>query len=355
MRLRFPKVTIMRLFVWILTVPTVVVFLMVASTHYENRDFKVTQEVFFLVERDGKPLGEMVFGLFGETAPRTVKNFVAFATKGYKGKKYQGSKFHRVIKKFMIQGGDVVNGDGTGSISIYGDTFPDESTEIKHSRSGMLSMANRGPNTNGCQFFITTIATPWLDGHHVVFGKMVQGEEVMREIENTATDWNDRPLKDITIYKAGRRPFVEAYYISDDPYNLRDWMKAMSMPLGLSILMTYGVNKFLKKFDAAVGDDVDEEDKKKKPKKVEEKPKKKLKVDEYEDDSEEEIETEEEMAVVDTETETEEEELEGKKEEGKKKEEKKEGDKKEVKEKEKKEEGLRKRALKGEKAGEKKK
>ncbi|KAK8402440.1 hypothetical protein O3P69_000687 [Scylla paramamosain] len=160
----------------------------------------------------------MVFGLFGEAAPRTVRNFVTFATKGYKGKKYEGSKFHRVIKKFMIQGGDVVSGDGQGSISIYGETFADETLDIKHSRPGMLSMANRGPNTNGCQFFITTVATSWLDGHHVAFGKLVKGEEVLREIESVATDWQDRPLKDIVIYKSGRRPFVEAYYISDDPY-----------------------------------------------------------------------------------------------------------------------------------------
>lgn len=341
----------MRLFVWIVSVPCVVMFLMVASSHSDSRDFKVTQEVFFLVERDGKPLGELVFGLFGETAPRTVKNFVTFATKGYKGMKYEGTRFHRVIKHFMIQGGDVVSGDGQGSISIYGKTFPDETVEIKHTKHGMLSMANRGPDTNGCQFFITTIATPWLDTHHVAFGKLVEGEEVMREIESSATDHDDRPLKDIIIYKSGRRPLAAPYYISDDPYNLRDWMKAMAVPVGLAVSLILLLNHCLKKFDAALGDDQDDEADKKKTKKELEKAKKKKEEEkrrlvEEEEDEEEEVETEEEVQEVED-TEEEEEVEEGE-------EEKKEKDKKEQKkEKEKKDTGLRKRAGKGEKSGEK--
>ncbi|XP_045133307.1 peptidyl-prolyl cis-trans isomerase 6-like [Portunus trituberculatus] len=304
MRFRFPEITITRLFIWIVTVPTIYVFLMVAYMHSDSRDFKVTQEVYFLVERDGKPLGEMVFGLFGEAAPRTVRNFVTFATKGYKGKKYQGSKFHRVVKKFMIQGGDVVSGDGKGSLSIYGETFADEKMEINHSTQGMLSMANKGPNTNGCQFFITTIATPWLDGHHVVFGKLVKGEEVMREIENTATDWQDRPLKDIVISKSGRRPFVEAYYISNNPYNLRDWMKTMTLPIGSVVVLIIVYHKCIKIFDAASGDD---DDKTKKAKKETEKAKKTAEK-KRKSRKEEGNETEEETMAIETEGEEEQEE-----------------------------------------------
>lgn len=115
---------------------------------------------------------------------------------------FQGTRFHRVIKSFMVQGGDTSAGDGTGGESIYGLKFEDENFELKHERKGMLSMANSGPNTNGSQFFITTTRTSHLDGKHVVFGKVVKGMGVVRSIEHVTID-GDRPTADVIIVDCG--------------------------------------------------------------------------------------------------------------------------------------------------------
>lgn len=196
---------------------TIVALVAAASTAIEAETLKVTDKVYFDIMIDNNPVGRIVIGLFGDIAPRTVKNFITLATTGVSGKKYAGTKFHRVIKKFMIQGGDVENGDGTGSTSIYGKYFNDENFKVKHSGPLFVSMANAGKDTNGCQFFITTTATPWLDDHHTIFGKVVSGEAVVFKIEQTKTDSDDIPIVPVVIYESGYLP-TEPYTISDNSY-----------------------------------------------------------------------------------------------------------------------------------------
>merc|ERR1711935_182591 len=157
--------------------------------------------VYFDIDVDGSPLGRVEFELYNDIVPRTAENFRALCT-GEKGFGYAGSKFHRVITSFMLQGGDFTRGDGTGGKSIYGNKFNDENFKAKHDKVGLLSMANSEKNTNGSQFFITVVLTPWLDGKHVVFGEVTKGYDFVKQVEALGSG-SGKTSKKVTIRQSG--------------------------------------------------------------------------------------------------------------------------------------------------------
>ncbi|XP_071952515.1 peptidyl-prolyl cis-trans isomerase B-like [Antedon mediterranea] len=181
-----------------------------------TNDLLVTKKVFFDIEIDDEPAGRFVIALFGETCPVTVQNFAALARGGWRKDKnmsYNNTIVHRVVPDFVIQMGDISNGDGTGGRSIYGEYFADENFNLRHWGPGWVSMANAGTDTNNSQFFILLNSAKWLDGKHVVFGKVIEGMDVVDQIVDEDTNDYAFPDRIIRVSDCGVIPVKEPYHL----------------------------------------------------------------------------------------------------------------------------------------------
>ncbi|XP_002740123.1 peptidyl-prolyl cis-trans isomerase B-like [Saccoglossus kowalevskii] len=185
----------------------------------DSNDLLITKKAWFELEIDDMPVGRIEIGLFCETVPITCNNFAAL-TKGFERRgqflTYKNTIFHRVVKDFVIQGGDVTEGDGSGSISIYGKSFDDENFFLIPYGPGYVAMANTGPHTNGSQFFITLVKARWLGGKHVVFGKIIKGMDIIERIGELDTDEYHFPKKIVRIIDSGIQPVIEPFLVSKD-------------------------------------------------------------------------------------------------------------------------------------------
>lgn len=183
-----------------------------------TNDLLVTKMAFFEMEIDDEPAGRIVVSLFGDTCPVTVQNFAALVRGTSKNRErlsYNNTAVHRIVSDFVIQMGDVTEGDGTGGLSIYGKHFDDENFYLRHSGPGWVAMANSGPNTNNSQFFILLTKAGWLDGRHVVFGKITEGMDVVERIAQVETDDADFPMKPVRVIDCGIIPVRAPYILTD--------------------------------------------------------------------------------------------------------------------------------------------
>ncbi|XP_075150274.1 neither inactivation nor afterpotential A [Haematobia irritans] len=226
----------------------VIIFLSTLQTSVLALSFVVTAKVYMDVKHQKKPMGRIVFGLFGERAPKATANFRHICSRGINGTTYVGSEFHRIVDRFIIQGGDIVNGDGTGSTSIYGDYFEDEALDIEHIRAGYLGMANRGPDTNGCQFYVTTVAAKWLDGKHTVFGKVLEGMDVVNAINDVKTDRDDHPIHPVIITNCGEIP-TEPFEFYPDDFSVWGWIQSAGIPVISSLIILVVFHYFFRQLN----------------------------------------------------------------------------------------------------------